>query len=289
MLLTQSHLIRPTQPVLPNHYPLTTHIDIEIKIDIHMMTMTRYLTAMTNPLSALPRAPMRLVRYLTVLIVAVILAGCETVGIGPNAGVDSRLTQDDQPRFFSKSGTQACLAGASIGALGCLLSGTDNMAACMAIAAAAGCGAGAGANYVLDSRRAQFANNEQRMNAYIEDVEADSAKLRARIITVRSVLSDNQRQLTQIQQDILTKTGDERARQQQLAQMRANQRYLNNELADLNKKIELYRDVAMRESTTGVQSPVFLSKLRGLEAERDDLQRLIERTYQDLPSLVAAR
>lgn len=227
-------------------------------------------------------------RLLAIAFMAVALVGCETMGLGSNPGVDPRLTQGDEPEFFSKSGTQACLAGAGVGALGCLLSGTDNMAACMAIAAAAGCGAGAGANYLLDSRRAEYANDEQRMNAYIRDVQEDTAKLRGRIVTVRSVLSDNQRQLAQIKQDILTKSGDEKAMQQQLTQMRANQTYLNEELANLDKKIALYQDVAMQESTKGVQSPVFLSELRGLEAERDDLQRLIESTYQDLPSLVAA-
>lgn len=227
-------------------------------------------------------------RFLALFFTTVAMAGCETLGLGSNLGVDPRLTQADQPEFFSSSGTQACLAGAGIGTLGCLLSGTNDMGACIAIAAAAGCGAGAGANYLLDSRRAEYANAEQRMYAYIRDVKEDSAKLRARIVTVRSVLSDNQRQLNQIKQDIRTKSGDEKTMQQQLTQMRANQTYLNEELSELDKKIALYRDVAMQESTKGVQSPVFMSELRGLEAERDDLQRLIESTYQDLPSLVAA-
>jgi len=224
-------------------------------------------------------------RLLALPFLVFALAGCETLGIG-SPGVDPRLTQDE-PKFFSKPGAQACLVGAGVGALGCLLAGRDNMVACMAIAAVAGCAVGATTNYVFDKRRSEFANNEQRMNAYIEDVEADSAKLQKRIAEVRVVLDDNKRQLAIIQQDIKTKSGDQKAMQRELAQMRANQAYLQKELENLDQKIELYRDAAMRESTEGIQSPQFLTQLQRLENERDDLQRLIERTYQDLPSLVA--
>jgi hypothetical protein len=212
------------------------------------------------------------------------LAGCQSMGLGSSAGVDPALTKDE-PTFISNSGVQACLAGAGIGALACLLAGADNMGACMAIAAAAGCGAGAGANYVLDSRRSQYANNEQRMNAYIADVEADTATLQERLVTVRAVLNKNQRQLAQIQRDIKTRTGDRANMQRELSQMRANQQYLNEELQELNEKIALYRDAAMQESTAGVTSPVFLSQLSKLERERDELQRLIEQTYKALPSI----
>lgn len=227
-------------------------------------------------------------RRLLILSTAVALVGCETMGMGSGGEVDPLLTEGDRPKFFTKSAAQACLAGAGVGMLGCLLAGRDNMAACMAIAAAAGCGVGAGANYLLDSRRSEFANNEQRMNAYIKDVEDDSDKLRARSVTIQRVLDKNRAQLAQIKQDIRTKSGDQKAIQQQLAQMKANQKFLNEEITDLDKKIELYRDVAMKESTEGVQSPVFLTKLASLEKERDDLKRFIERTYQDLPSIVAA-
>lgn len=218
----------------------------------------------------------------------VTVAGCQSMGMGGSADVDPALTKDE-PTFISKSGAQACLAGAGIGMLGCLLAGSaDNMAACMAIAAAAGCGVGAGANYVLDSRRAEYANAEQRMDAYIADVEADTQTLQERIVTVRAVLDKNQRQLAQIKQDIKTRSGDKRQMEQQLAQMKANQAYLNDELTELDEKIALYRDAAMQESQKGISSPVFLNKLQQLERERDSLRKLVEQTYQSLPSIIVS-
>ncbi len=231
---------------------------------------------------------------LVAVLVAFLLAGCQSPGSryggypGSGSSADPRLEGSDQPQFFTESGVQACAIGAGLGALACLLVRNEERGSCMAIAAAAGCGIGASANYVLDSRRSQYANNEQRMNAYIRDVEEDSRKLQQRIATYKVVLDDNRRELNRIKQEIKTKSGDQRQRQAELAQMQSNQQVMYEELADLDKKIALYREVAMTESQSGVQSRAFLGSLQSLEKERNDLQRLIEKTYQELPSIVAA-
>ena len=111
------------------------------------------------------------------LVSCLFLAGCQNMGGGD---VDPRLTEGEEAKFFSKSGAQACAAGALTGVLACALSNSGNKAACMAIAAVAGCGVGAGANYLLDQRRAKYANNEQRINSFIQDVQADNQKLQTR-------------------------------------------------------------------------------------------------------------
>lgn len=228
-------------------------------------------------------------RISLIVTLAMALTACQTTqGWGGSSSADPRLSGSDKPEFFTESGVQACLVGAALGALACLMLGGDERATCMAIAAPAGCGVGATANYVLDERRSQYANNEQRMRAYIQDVEADSRLLQQRITTYQVVLADNRRELSRMRQEIRTKTGDASARRAQLNQMQANRQVMEQELADLDKKIGLYRDVAMRESQQGVQSSEFLSALRSLENERNDLQRLIEQTYQDLPAIVAA-
>ena len=81
------------------------------------------------------------------VVCGVLLAGCQNMG---GSSVDPRLTSGDDAQFFSKSGVQACAAGAIAGALACAVSNAGNKAACMAIAAGAGCGVGAGANYLHD-------------------------------------------------------------------------------------------------------------------------------------------
>ena len=231
---------------------------------------------------------------LLVIAAVSLLAGCQTLGMGSSAEADPLLEQDKPTFLVSKSGFQSCAIGAGVGALGALLFGGD--AATIAIAAAAGCGVGAGADYVLDQRRAEFANNEQRMNSYISDIQADKQNLQAYMVNVRQVVDKNKRQLAQIDLDIKTKSGDEKARAQELATMRANQASLQKTIGELDKRIAMYQDIADKESTVGVTSARMLTQLTQLERERDDLQRLAEQTYSALPAfaqmnttMVAAR
>jgi len=210
------------------------------------------------------------------------LAGCQTLGMGSSAEADPLLEQDKPTFLVSKSGLQSCAIGAGLGALGALLLGSD--ATTIAVSAAAGCGVGAGADYLLDQRRAEFANNEQRMNSYISDIQADNQKLQAYMMNVRQVVDKNKRQLAQIDLDIKTKSGDEKARARELATMRANQASLNETIEGLNERIAMYQDIAFKESTEGVTSARMLNQLTQLERERDDLQRLVEQTYSALPS-----
>jgi hypothetical protein len=215
---------------------------------------------------------------LIVCVLALLIAGCETMGMGSNSGADP-LLQQDKPTFISKSGVQACLIGAGVGALGCLFASRENQAACMAVAAAAGCGVGAGANYLLDQRRAQYSNNEQRMNAYIADIQADTQNLQKYMVNVRTVLDNDQRRLAQIQQDIQSRSADQRQLQQELNGIRANRQALLKTIEELDEKIASYQVIAEEESTIGVSSSKMLQQLTQLQRERDDLQRLVEQTY----------
>jgi hypothetical protein len=219
---------------------------------------------------------------LLVIAAVSLLAGCQTLGMGSSAAVDPLLEQDKPTFLASKSGLQSCAIGAGVGALGALLFGGD--AATIAIAAAAGCGVGAGADYLLDQRRAEFANNEQRMNSYISDIQADKQNLQAYMVNVRQVVGKNKRQLAQIDLDIKTKSGDEKARTQELATMRANQASLKKTVEGLDERIAMYQNIADKESTVGVTSARMLNQLTQLERERDDLQRLAEQTYSALPA-----
>ena len=147
------------------------------------------------------------------LLCGVLLAGCQNMGGGT---VDPRLTSGDDAQFFSKSGLQACAAGALAGVLACAVSNAGNKGACMAIAAVAGCGVGAGANYLLDSRRAKYSNNEQRIDSFIEDVKSDNQKLQTRIQNISVVLKENEQTLKTLQQQLANKQIDQKKAKDQL-------------------------------------------------------------------------
>lgn len=237
-------------------------------------------------------------RLVWVIAMVVALAGCQSTqgwadsyytgdfdGSGTSSGAQSG---QDEAEFFSASGVQACAVGATLGALACLFVSGEDRASCMALAASAGCVVGSTANYVVDDRRAQRANEEQRMRAHIRDVEADSRLLAQRISTYEVVLKDNREELRRIQEDIRVKRGDKRTRRAQLAEIQASRKIMLDELSDLDQKIARYREIARNDDAPVDQKRDFQSALRSLENERNDLQRLIEQTYQDLPAIVAS-
>jgi hypothetical protein len=210
------------------------------------------------------------------LITSVFLAGCQNMGGGD---VDPRLTSGEDAKFFSKSGLQACAAGALAGALACAVSNSGNKAACIAIAAVAGCGVGAGANYLLDSRRAKYANNEQRIDSFIEDVQSDNKKLQTRIQNINVVLRENQQTLQQLQRQVATRQIDQRKAKQELDRIKANKAYLEKELADINARVDGYQEIIEKERANGVDTRKLQAELVQLNRTRDSMKRELDTAY----------
>ena len=194
------------------------------------------------------------------LLCGVLLVGCQNMGGG---GVDPRLTSGDDAQFFSKSGLQACAAGAVAGVLACAVSNAGNKGACMAIAAVAGCGVGAGANYLLDSRRNV---------GFIEDVKSDNQKLQTRIQSINVVLKENEQTLKTMQQQLASKQLDQKKAKEQLDQINANKAYLEKQLADINARIDGYQDIIDKEKAAGVQTSKLQTQLAQLSKTRDAMK-----------------
>jgi hypothetical protein len=210
------------------------------------------------------------------LMCSIFLVGCQNIGGGD---VDPRLTSGEDAKFFSKSGVQACAAGALAGVLACAVSNSGNKAACMAIAAVAGCGVGAGANYLLDSRRAKYANNEQRIDSFIEDVQSDNKKLQTRIQNINVVLRENQQTLQQLQRQVANKQVDQRKAKQELDRIKANKAYLEKELADINARVDGYQDIIEKERAAGVDTRRLQAQLSQLSRTRDSMKRDLDAAY----------
>ncbi len=213
---------------------------------------------------------------LIALISCVFLAGCQNVGGGD---VDPRLTEGEDAKFFSKSGAQACAAGALTGVLACALSNSGNKTACMAIAAVAGCGVGAGANYLLDQRRAKYANNEQRINSFIQDVQSDNQKLQARLQNINVVLQENQRTLKTLEKQVAAKQIDQRKAKAELDRINANKAYLEKELANINARIDGFQDIIEKERAVGADVRRLQSQLDQLSRTRDVMKSQLDVAY----------
>ncbi|WP_208457948.1 hypothetical protein [Vreelandella sedimenti] len=182
-----------------------------------------------------------------------VLSGCVTTGSsllsGNSSGssADPRLTQGNDAQFFSRSGYQACAAGAAAGLLGCALTNPGNKTQCMIVAGIGACGVAMGANYYLDQRRSEYANTSERLEAMSADIQEDTRKVIARTETAREVMREDEARLQRIQREIETQQLDQAAAERDLAAIDGNIGILRRELVNMRNKAEEYQEVADAE------------------------------------------
>ncbi|WP_323012208.1 hypothetical protein [Castellaniella sp.] len=212
-----------------------------------------------------------------------VLSGCASTGsslLSSGPAADPRLTTGNDAQFFSKSGFQACAAGAGVGILACMVSNSNNKATCAIVAGIAACGVAMGANYYLDYRRSQYANTGERLNAMTTDVKADTQKVIERTNTAMQVISDNKTTLNKIQSDMKAKQLDQDKAKQQLAQIDKNIEVMSADVDNMKNKVKQYEDVSRAEKESGNTKQVknidseiskMKQKVASLETEVDEL------------------
>ncbi|MGB3425347.1 MAG: hypothetical protein WBF84_09630 [Castellaniella sp.] len=224
-------------------------------------------------------------RWLSGLLIAtmLVLSGCASTGsslLSKGPAADPRLTTGDDAQFFSKSGFQACAAAATVGVLACMISNSNNKAACAIVAGIAACGVAMGANYYLDQRRSQYANTGERLDVMTSDVQADTQKVIARTDTAMQVITENKTTLSKIQKDMKAQQLDQEKARQDLAQIDKNIEVMSKDVDNMKNKVAQYEEVAQAEKASGnakqvkgVDSEIAKMKKRValLETEVDDL------------------
>lgn len=213
------------------------------------------------------------------LSTAVALSGCQTFGGGQsNSNVDARLTQNGQAEFFSKSGWQACAVGVGIGVGSCLLGGAKNPVVCSAIAALAACGVLMGANYYYDQQRIVYKTKEERLDAYIRDVEKDTDEVNTLSDSARKVLAQNNETLRSLKAKVKEGKISATAKQTELANIDANLKFLNTKLAKAKEALEQWRALAAKEAQDGMKSKKLNNKIANLSKKVAELEKLVNNT-----------
>lgn len=213
------------------------------------------------------------------LSVSIFLSGCTATGSSfLNNNTDPRLSTGSEAEFFSKSGFQACAAGAGVAAVACLLSNSGNKTACMIIGGIAACGVGLGANYYVDGRRAQFADTNVRLQHMTTEVEEDTRRIMARTQTFKDIIKDDEKQLAQVQQQLAQKSIDAVQAKNELAQLDRNINAMNKELAVMDDKVKQYRDAANIEKSDGANAAKIAElnkQINAMEQEKQKVQQLL--------------
>lgn len=207
----------------------------------------------------------KVIPVLTICL-SLILAGCQSSGGGSSKNADPALTKSSSAQFFSKSAWQSCAVGAGVGGLGCVLLG-GKTGTCIA-SAAVGCGIAMGANYYLDSKRAEYANSEQRLNVYIQDIQKNSQEVQAVTNTSKSVLDKNLATLSTLDKQIKNDTVNKKQAKQELSQIDANVAYLNDKIKRMKTVESDWRSLSSKERQSGVN-------VTKLDRQIDDLHKQI--------------
>lgn len=184
-----------------------------------------------------------------VLLGAFILSGCSSFGKNKSEDADPALTQGDTAQFFSKSGAASCAGGAALAATACLLAGGSKVTC--AAAAVATCGIAMGANYYLDTQRANYSNTEDRMNAYLNDVQEKNQQMEKTNQVAKSVLTKNEKTLQNLNKEIKKGTMNQEELQKELRQIDANIYVLNEQLTSMKETQKNWQSIAATEKKEG--------------------------------------
>lgn len=201
----------------------------------------------------------------------VCLAGCQSLG---GSSADPALTKGHSAEFFSKSAWQACATGAAVSGLGCVLLG-GKTATCL-ISAAAGCGVAMGVNYYMDAKRAEYANEQDRLDAYIADVRRNTAEVRAVSESAQAVLDKNQQTLTNLNKQIANQSVDKANAQKQLSEIDANISYLNDKLVLMKEAERDWHNLSLKEQNSGMPTAQLNAQIAQMNKEIAVLEKQID-------------
>jgi len=183
---------------------------------------------------------------------------------------------------FNKSGLQACLiTGGATAVLTYLLKKDEGAAIAAAVV---GCGVGIGANYYLQQRRKEYANDEQRLEQMIADVRADNERLGRIITSAEEVIDEDQKKIDSIDRDYKNKQITMEQAQQEMQSVDDNREFLEQTLANLKKREADWLEIA--EEERGSQSE---ADMAGMDQEIGQLQNQIAALESDLEILVNRR
>ncbi|OCG00339.1 hypothetical protein [Gilliamella sp. wkB112] len=221
---------------------------------------------------------MNKIMLIITLCVSLILTGCQSSSGVNTKDVDPALTKSNSAQFFSKSAWQSCAIGAGVGGVGCLLLG-GKPGACVA-SAAVGCGVMMGANYYLDSKRAEYANEEMRVDAYIQDVQKNTLEVQAVTQSAKSVLDKNLATLKVLNQQIKNSSVNTKQAQNDLTQIDANIAYLTDKLSRMKEVEKDWVSLSAKEKQSGVNVSKLDKEINQLNKQIAGLEKQINLVTQ---------
>jgi len=196
---------------------------------------------------------------------------------GQRTAAEQRLR--DQSQALANTSAQACLTVGAVSALGAYLltrKGEGHRGRNAALAGLAGCGIGIGVNSYVQTRRQQYAGNEERLRVMTQELRADNQRLAGLVDTTRQVVADDRAKVDAIDRAIEAKHLDVAEARERLTSVTANRDQLYQNLATLEAKQRQWQEVSQRERQSGGDTTALDQEIARLEAQIAVLKREIE-------------
>lgn len=198
-------------------------------------------------------------------------------------------TPEERLQKQSADFNQTLVEGAAVGAaIGGVLGAVTGLVfggkrgALIGGAAGAGLGALAGGltGTYYANKKEEYANQEQRLDAMIQDVKADNAKAEATLNDYREVAQSSREATDRIKADLQQKRISTKQAQYELAVVKRNQTLLAQTLAALTKRRDEW-NTALAEARTDANTP----QVAALESEVKRMDRQVAQMKQELDAL----
>lgn len=190
---------------------------------------------------------------------------------------EQRLRNESQA--LANTSAQACLTVGAVSALGAYLLSRKNdrrVAGNVALAGIAGCGIGVGVNSYVQSRRQQYASNEQRLQVMIQELRADNQRLAGLVDTTRQVVAEDRAKVDAIERAMEAKHLTVAEAEKRMGSVTDNRDHLYKTLATLETKQRQWQEVSARERQGGVDTAALDREIARLEAQIGAIKKEIE-------------
>ena len=221
-------------------------------------------------------------RVLAVSMAMMLVTACATTGNENLSPAEKKMRE--QASTFNQTMAEGALVGCLAGTIIGILASNRHQGKGAAMGCAAGAAVGGATGYAVASQQESYANEEERLNAKIDDVKADNQRLAGLIGSSRQVIASDKATIAALDKKLAEGKITADTAKQEIAKVDNNIKYLTQTVANLKKRQEEYQ-TARDESA---QSAGKIAT-KAMDAEISTLKTQIATLEKDLDGLMARR
>ena len=224
--------------------------------------------------------------------IAFTLSACATARpTGPMTPEEQRMRQQasDFNRTIAEGVVLGALAGAAGGAgIGAAAHSKDRGEGALigaAIGAAVGALAGGVAGKYYADKKQRYANEEQRLDAIIGDLQRQNTEMEALVSSTQTVVAADKQKIDQVNADLAANKISKAQAEQRLASVDQNVKFLGQTIENLKKRRDEWQEVADKaRADTSKQA-----KIKELDSQINRLEQQISLMQGELDALTSRR